>query len=111
MNLNAISHRSVAPDCYGLNREEVVIRIRTGKDVTAVNLIHGDPYAFGISGVFRWSGESAPMQVAHELKHCLIWSATIRPKYKRVQYYFEIVSGDQRLLMLEDDFYDEKALY
>ena len=94
MNLNAISHRSVAPDCYALNREEVVIRIRTGKDITAVNLIHGDPYSFGISGGFRWDGKTAPRAVRHELKYSNIWSVTIRPKYKRVQYYFEVFCGE-----------------
>ena len=111
MNLNAISHRSVAPDCYALNREEVVIRICTGKDITAVNLIHGDPYAFGISGGFRWSGDTVAMTVRHELKHSNIWSVTIRPKYKRVQYYFEVFCGEEKLLMLEDDFYEEKHLH
>ena len=111
MNLNAISHRSVAPDCYALNREEVVIRIRTGKDITAVNLIHGDPYSFGISGGFRWDGQIVPMAVRHELKHCNIWSVTIRPRYKRVQYYFEVFCGKEKILVLEDDFYDEKTLH
>ena len=111
MNLNAIIHRSVVPDCYALNREEVVIRIRTGKDITAVNLIHGDPYSFGISGGFRWDGQIVPMAVRHELKHCNIWSVTIRPRYKRVQYYFEVFCGKEKMLVLEDDFYDEKTLH
>ena len=111
MNLNAIIHRSVVPDCYALNREEVVIRIRTGKDITAVNLIHGDPYSFGISGGFRWDGQIVPMAVRHELKHCNIWSVTIRPRYKRVQYYFEVFCGKENMLVLEDDFYDEKTLH
>ena len=111
MNLNAIIHRSAVPDCYALNKDEVVINIRTGKDITAVNLIHGDPYAFGISGDFRWSGKTVAMKVRHELKHCCIWSATIRPAYKRVQYYFEVFCGEKKLIMMEDDFYTEKNLH
>ena len=111
MNLNAIIHRSALPDCYALNKDEVVLSIRTGKDITAVNLVHGDPYAFGISGDFRWSGRTVPMEVRHELKHCYIWSATIRPAYKRVQYYFEVFCGEEKKLVMEDDIYDEKTLH
>ena len=111
MNLNAIIHRSAVPDCYALNRDEVVLNIRTGKDITAVNLVHGDPYAFGITGDFRWSGQTVAMKVRHELKHCYIWSATIHPAYKRVQYYFEIFCGGKKLIMMEDDFYTERNLH
>ena len=44
MNLSAISHRSLFADCYAKNRQEIVINIRTGKDITGVNLIFADPY-------------------------------------------------------------------
>ena len=53
MNLNAVSHRSLFSDCYGLNDREIVINIRTGKDITGVKLLFDDPYAHGIgSNVF-----------------------------------------------------------
>lgn len=39
MNLNAIVHRSALTDCYALDQDTVVLNIRTGKDITAVNLI------------------------------------------------------------------------
>ena len=96
MNLNAIIHRSTLPDCYALNKDEVVINIRTGKDITAVNLIHEDPYMFGISGDFKWSGKIVPMGIRHELKHGYIWSAVIRPAYKRAQYCFEVFRGRRK---------------
>ena len=50
MNLSAISHRSLFTDCYARNSKEIVVNIRTGKDITAVNLLAEDPYAYGISG-------------------------------------------------------------
>ena len=111
MNLNAIIHRSALPDCYALNADEVVINIRTGKDITAVNLIHEDPYMFGISGDFRWTGKTVPMKVRHELKHCYIWSATIRPEYKRVQYCFEVFCGKRKMVVMEDDIYPPRTLH
>lgn len=111
MNLSAISHNSAFTDCYAKNTEEVVVNIRTGKDITAVNLICEDPYSHGISGDFRWYGNTIPMCMTRELKHVYIWSVSVRPTYKRLQYYFEIYSGDEKLLMFEDDLYTEESAY
>ena len=61
MNLSAISHRSLFTDCYAKNEQEVTLNIRTGKDVTAVNLMFDDPYAYGISGDIHWVGRELPM--------------------------------------------------
>lgn len=110
MNVNAIFHRSVLTDCYALNRDEIVLNIRTGKDVTAVTLVHGDPYAYGLSGDAKWEGSRLPMTLQRELKHSYVWTAKVRPEYKRLQYYFEVFSREEKLLMLEDDFYTEEEL-
>ncbi|MBQ7800984.1 MAG: alpha amylase N-terminal ig-like domain-containing protein [Oscillospiraceae bacterium] len=110
MNLNAISHRSALTDCYCLDRDTAVLNLRTGKDITAVNLVYEDPYAYGISGDIHWIGIPLAMEVKRELKHSFIWTAQVRPKYKRLQYYFEIFCGDEKLLMFEDDFYTEEQL-
>ena len=90
MEYSAISHRSALTDCYALDKDTAVIQIRTGKDITAVNLIYEDPYAYGISGDIHWIGKSLPMTVHWELKYHLIWTARIKPPYKRLQYYFEV---------------------
>ncbi len=110
MNLNAIMHRSALTDCYMLDRDTAVLNIRTGKDITAVNLIYEDPYAYGISGEINWIGKVLPMEVKRELKHSFIWTAQLKPEYKRLQYYFEIFCGDEKLLMFEDDFYTGEAI-
>ena len=108
MNLGAITHRSAFSDCYALNKDEMVLNIRTGKDVTAVNLICEDPFAYGIAGDHRWYGKTVPMTAETELKHNRIWTATVVPEYKRLQYYFEVYCGEEKLLMFEDDFYTEE---
>ena len=110
MNLNAIMHRSVLTDCYCLDERTAVLNIRTGKDVTGVNLVYEDPYAYGISGDIHWVGIPLAMHVGRELKHALVWTAQLQPKYKRLQYYFEIFCGGEKILMFEDDFYTEEEI-
>ena len=105
MEFGSIYHRSALSDCYALNEDEVVINLRTGKDVTAVDLIHEDPFAGGAMGFAIWDGKPEPMHLAWELKYHNIWSVTLRPKYKREQYYFSITAGEENLTMFEDGFY------
>lgn len=105
MNLSAVSHRSLFTDCYARNHREIVINIRTGKDITAVNLLFEDPYAHGIGSNAQWTGKPLSMQLERELKHHYIYSATVTPEYRRLQYCFELFSGEETCLMLEDDFY------
>lgn len=105
MEFGSILHRSTLADCYALNSDEIVVNLRTGKDVTAVSMIHNDPYAGGCMGLRPWSGEPMPMTLAWELKYHNLWTVTLRPPHKREQYYFEITAGDETVLMFEDGFY------
>ena len=105
MNLAAISHRGTSPDLYALNEHEIVINIQTGKDVTAVSVIHEDPFAGGATGFAAWDGIGEAMAVSRELKHHYRWSITLRPKYKREQYYFSVTDGRETLFLFEDGFY------
>lgn len=105
MDLGSIYHRAAFADCYGFDEEKVCIRIRTGKDITGVNLVYGDPYTAGISGESSWTGERLAMTLTRELKRCYLWEAVVTPFYKRVQYYFELTAGDETVFLLEDDFY------
>ena len=105
MNLSAVSHRSLFTDCYARNEKEVVINLRTGKDITAVNLLFEDPYAFGISGDIHWVGKPKPMKIDRELKHNYIWTVKLTPEYRRLQYCFELFSGEETIYLYEDDFY------
>lgn len=109
MELGSISHRSAFTDLYPLNENDVVINIRTGKDIQSVTLIHDDPYAGGATGFAAWDGKAEPMALHLELKHHLIWSVTLTPKFKREQYYFSLSDGKETLLMFEDGFYTQEA--
>ena len=108
MDLRAVSHRSLFTDCYARNDQEIVINIRTGKDITGVNLLFDDPYAHGIGSNVHWVGRPMVMEMTRELKYAYIWSAVVKPEYRRLQYCFELFSGSEKMLMLEDDFYTEE---
>ena len=80
MNLSAVSHRSLFADCYARNQKEVTLNIHTGKDITAVNLLFDDPYAYGISGNIHRVGKPLPMHRTRELKYPDIYSVTLTPE-------------------------------
>ena len=105
MELGSILHRSAYSDCYALNENEIVVNLRTGKDVTSVAIIHDDPFAGGATGFAAWDGKPEMMTLRWELKYHNIWSITLRPKFKREQYYFAVSDGNETLLMFEDGFY------
>lgn len=111
MQLSSIIHRSAFTDCYAVNENEIIINIRTGKDVTAVNIIQDDPYIAGSGAAMGWTGQVLPMELAKELRHCYIWGVRLTLEYKRLQYYFEICSHKERVYMLEDDFYLEEEFH
>lgn len=110
MKLESIIHRSAFTDCYAVDTEKIVICLRTGKDVTGVNLVHEDPYIAGVSAGHPWSGKTSPLVLDKELKNCFIWSIKLKPQYKREQYYFEIYAGNEKMYLMEDDFYSEQEL-
>ena len=105
MNLSAVSHRSLFTDCYARDDRQVVLNIRTGKDITGVNLLFDDPYAYGISGDIHWIGKPLPMQVERELKHHYIYSVKLAPEYRRLQYCFELFGAEGSVFLYEDGFY------
>ena len=105
MDFGRIYHRSAYTDCYALNENEIVINLRTGKDVTSVEIIHDDPFAGGATGHMPWNGKPEPMAPAWELAHNLIWTVTLHPKFKREQYYFSLSDGEETYYMFEDGFY------
>ncbi len=108
MKTELISHRSILPDCFALNEDEIAVRIHTGKDVTAVELVHDDPFAGGAMGFSYWEGKPQAMELTHELSGTNIWTAVVRPQFKREQYYFRLHCGSETQVMFEDGCYSEE---
>lgn len=103
-----ITHHAYFMDCYPLNERELKISIRTGEDVERVCLCAGDPYSAGIAeNEQNWKGEKFAMTLERELPGFLVWSVVIAPEYLRVKYHFELISGAERLYLMEDGFYED----
>ncbi|MGN0914974.1 MAG: alpha amylase N-terminal ig-like domain-containing protein [Succinivibrio sp.] len=107
MNEAGIKHVCGFNDCYALNEDELEIRIHTNKSIVKVTLVSEDPYILGCSGNAPWDGKCTEMQMAFELKNEYIYSVILKPKYKRVQYYFEISDGSETKYVFEDGIYDK----
>lgn len=105
MNINAIRHDMIS-DCYAYDENTLVIKLETGKDVSGVNVFFGDPFAGGFGE--RWKSEKKSMSLKTELKHSFVWETSVVPKYKRLMYYFEIVSGNERKYFFEDGVHDSE---
>ncbi|OJF77395.1 MAG: alpha-glycosidase [Treponema sp. CETP13] len=91
MNFSAIEHIPYDNYCYPLNTSDLVINIKTGKDISKVFLIEGDPFTGGImGGNWKWTGTRTQIVEKTELQRHFWWSIIIKPEFKRVKYYFEI---------------------
>ncbi len=111
MDFNAVYHRANDNYCYPLDEEQLVINIKTGYDVKYVNLIHGDPFKSGIlGGGENWDGEALNIPFKKRLKNQLWWTTTIQPAYKRLKYYFELQTEDERWFYFEDGFVSEAQM-
>ena len=111
MDFNAVYHRANDNYCYPLDENRLIINIKTGYDVKYVNLIHGDPFRAGIlGGGETWTGEAVNIPFKKRLKNQLWWTTTIEPPYKRLKYYFELQTENERWFYFEDGFVSEAQM-
>lgn len=111
MNLSAIYHRTNDNFSYAIDRDTLQINIKTGYDITNVNIICGDPFTGGIlGGKHKWIGDKIAIDKVIYLEHHILWSINIRPKYKRLKYYFEIFCNEEKMLFYEDGFFKEEDM-
>ena len=109
MDFNAIYHRANDNYCYPLNADELIINIKTGYDVKEVNIVQGDPFSAGILGGGEvWSGTPMKIPFKKRLKRQIWWTTTIRPEFKRLKYYFELITENEKYYYFEDGFLSEE---
>lgn len=109
MDFNAVYHRATDNYCYMTNEKQLIINIETGYDVEYVNIIQGDPFSNGILGGGEgWNGEKRNIPFKKRLKNRIWWTTTIEPEYKRLKYYFEIITPNEKWYYFEDGFLDEE---
>lgn len=111
MEFASVFHRAVDNYCYMLDENQLIINLKTGYDVKEVNIISGDPFANGILGGGEdWTGEKENIPFKKRLKYQLWWTTTIKPKFKRLKYYFELVTDTERWYYFEDGFVSEEQM-
>ena len=108
MDISAIYHRSDYCQCYAADKDTVVIRLRTGKDVDKAYIFCEDPFINQLSGKKQWSGKKSEMQLEMELENHYIWTFKAKPRYKRLQYYFEVSGGKDRAKVFENRICSKK---
>ncbi|MCH5165606.1 MAG: alpha amylase N-terminal ig-like domain-containing protein [Clostridiales bacterium] len=104
MNVYAIRHDAIT-GCYAYDKNTLIVKLETGKDITAVNLFANDPYVGEFGDV--WKGNAYKMKCTAELKNSFVWQTSVTPQYKRLQYYFEIVCGNEKLYLFEDGLHND----
>ena len=78
-----------------------------------VNIVKGDPFSNGILGGGEgWDGIAENIPYKKRLKNKLWWTTTIEPEYKRLKYYFEIITDteDHHRIMAEVVGFRDKIL-
>lgn len=109
MDFNAVYHEANDNYCYPFNDDELIINIKTGYDIKSVNIILGDPFANGILGGGEdWEGEKEEIVFKKRLKNQIWWTTTVKPPYKRLKYYFELITEDERWYYFEDGFLSDE---
>lgn len=111
MDFNAVYHRANDNYCYPIDEDRLVINIKTGYDVKYVNIIQGDPFKAGIlGGGETWTGDAVNISLKKRLRNQLWWTTTIEPPYKRLKYFFELQTENERWFYFEDGLISEEQM-
>ena len=102
MNTAAVTHRATNEYCYAIDKDTVVVNIKTAKDVQRAFLIHEDPFIHELRRWKHWKGVRTEMTLLAELKNHLVWTIRIQPAYKRLRYYFELESDGDTFVVCEN---------
>lgn len=95
MKFEAVYHRTSDNYCYPLNENDLIINLKTGRDIEKAFLCYGDPFETGtLVGSCQWAGTEEEIIYKKNLSHHIWWTTTVRPKYKRCKYYFKLISTD-----------------
>ncbi|MEK4512394.1 glycoside hydrolase family 13 protein [Paenibacillus anaericanus] len=101
MLLEAIYHRPKGCWSYGYDDQTIHLRIRTKRnDVAEVQVLFGDKCA-------PWADmQIAQMGVIASDERFDYWQATVHPPYGRLQYGFQLLSGEEQLWFTEKGIHD-----
>ncbi|WP_238917918.1 glycoside hydrolase family 13 protein [Clostridium sp. YIM B02555] len=111
MRFEAVYHRASDNLCYSIDKDNLIVNIKTGYDVEKVFIYYGDPFDGGIlGGEWKWKGKREEIPFKKRLKHQIWWTTTLKLKYKRCKYYFELTGNEETWFYFEDCFLSEKQM-
>lgn len=103
MNISAIYHQSYDNFCYALDEENILITLQTGKDVTAVNIIWGDPFSRKkVGNTYEWLSSEVPVTERLETQDNYLWRVKIALPFRRCKYYFKVFCNSEVAYYMED---------
>ena len=102
MNCEGIFHKCGFNDCYALNEDELVINLHANKSVDKVLIYYEDPYLNDCVVGAPWDGIEKSMKLDLERRYENIWTITLKPKFKRLMYYFVVFSKDESRYVYEN---------
>lgn len=109
MNTAAFFHKANDNYCYPFNANQLMIRVKTGFDVTQVFLVYGDPFQSGIlGGCEQWTGTRVEITDCLILKEHKLFSILVEPPYKRCRYFFEMKQGEETVYLAESGVLTEE---
>ncbi len=114
IHLDAIEHHAFDNYCYPLNKDKLVINLRTGKEVEKVFLLWGDPFDWGLSNNasnYSWQYKTVEVIEKKELQEHLWWTIILQPKYKRCKYFFNIKAADDSYIYGESGLVSEENFH
>lgn len=104
MKREAVLHIPMSEYAHGIDEEHYVFRIRTAKgDVTECNLFYGDTACRQTPIIF----EKEPMTVVASDEYFDYFEVEMKGLYRRIYYYFELISGEESIYYYSDFFREE----
>ncbi len=112
MKLDAVAHVPMSEDCYGLDENHIVYRMRSAKgDLKRVTLFYGDTACRVTPILFT----PVPMELTASDPLHDYWETVVDSPYNRVYYYFELDDGTETRLyygnVFTDHLVDDRSQY
>ncbi len=103
MNRSAVLHIPMSEYAYGVDEEHVTFRLRCGRDdLKHCFLYFGDRACRQTPVIFT----KQEMEVAASDAYFDYYEVTLEHPYKRINYYFELIAEEERVLYYGDCFMD-----
>ena len=97
MEFAGVYHRTSEQMSYALDKDRLIINLKTGYDVKQVFIHYGDPFEAGIlGGNEKWTGKREEIVYKKRLSNQIWRTTTPPPINKKCKYFFELQTDAMR---------------